>query len=306
MDMDLRAFVCVVERGGFTEAAPELGITPSAGSKLIARLEDRLGVMLLNRTTRRQSLTPEGETFYARVRTIVAELEDAEAEVAQGARVPRGRLRVNTMAGFAFHILPKLLPEFMRRFPQIEVELAVTDRVVDLVAANADVGIRSGTIEDPTLHTRKIVEFERRLYAAPDYVARHGMPASPRDLMQHQCIVQGTKRPSGWFFQDNGQVSEYPVNAHLFVDSAEGVRQMAMAGAGLALIADILVGDAVKRGLLVPVLGAFHVPSPIPLSAVYPHGRHRLPKVRVFIDFLDEIFQGKRVAQVPPRHAARG
>lgn len=290
MDFDIRAFAQVVEKGNFTAAATELDLTPSAVSKLITRLENRLGVRLLNRTTRRLSLTTEGETFYLRVRDILAAIEDAEAEVSLAGQNPRGRLRINCMTGFAFHELARVLPRFIERYPEVSIELAATDRVVDLLAENADVGLRSGKIVDVSLVARKIAIFERGLYASPSYLERRGTPSTPDDLKDHLCIVRAGKPPYIWPFNINGQLTEVGISSRLVVDNAETALRLVLAGGGIARIADILVGEAVREGHLVTVLRGFHNPDPIPLSAVYPHGRHRMPKVRAFIDFLIEEF----------------
>jgi len=174
---DVRAFVQVVERGGFAAASKDLGVTASAVSKLITRLEDRLGVRLLHRTTRRLALTPEGEIYHLRARDILAAIDDAEAEVSRAGQLPRGRLRVSCVTAFAFHQLTPALPHFLARFPDITLELGVTDRVVDLLAENADVGIRSGSIDDGSLVARKIAEITRGLAAAL-YVCRQKAPGA--------------------------------------------------------------------------------------------------------------------------------
>jgi DNA-binding transcriptional LysR family regulator len=176
---EMQVFVRVVDRGSFSAAAEDLGMTPSAVSKVISRLEDRLGIRLLHRTTRRLALTPEGETYQVRAQDILAAIDDADAEVARLGTTPRGRLRVNTGTAFALHELVAALPDFMARYPEIELDLSVTDRVVDLLAENADVAIRTGQVTDPSLVVRKIADAERGLFVAPSYLDRRGTPASP-------------------------------------------------------------------------------------------------------------------------------
>jgi DNA-binding transcriptional LysR family regulator len=284
---DLRVFVRVVERGGFAAASKDLGITPSAVSKLITRLEDRLGVRLLHRTTRRLALTPEGEIYHLRARDVLAAIEDAEAEVSRAGQRPRGRLRVTCVTAFALHQLMPALPEFFAACPEVELELAVTDRVVDLLAQNADVGIRTGSIDDGSLVARRIAEVRRGLYAAPSYLARRGTPRSPDELRTHDCIVL-SHIPSShrWPFRDHGRAQAIDIASRIVVDSGEAALRLAVAGGGIARLADLIVAEAVRRGELVPVLADAHVVEPVPLSAVYPHGRHRMPKVRAFLDFL--------------------
>jgi DNA-binding transcriptional LysR family regulator len=292
MSHEFLAFVKVVERGNFSASAVDLGLTPSAMSKLITRLEDRLGVRLLHRTTRRLSMTAEGETFYLRARDILQIIEDAESEVSQAGSNPRGKLRVNCVTGFAYNVLALHLPKFMEMYPDIQVELAVTDKVVDLLVENADVGIRSGVIGDQGIITRKFSEFERMIYSSTMYLERKGIPKTPSDLATHDCIVLGNRQqqPTKWPFFVNGNETEINVNGRITADNAETALRIIMAGGGIARVANMQVEHAVRRGWVVPILTEFHVPKPVPLSAVYPPGRHRMPKVRVFLDFLINEF----------------
>ena len=288
---DVRAFVQVVERGGFAAASKDLGVTASAVSKLITRLEDRLGVRLLHRTTRRLALTPEGEIYHLRARDILAAIDDAEVEVSRAGQLPRGRLRVSCVTAFAFHQLTPALPHFLARFPDITLELGVTDRVVDLLAQNADVGIRSGSIDDGSLVARKIAEITRGLYASPEYLARRGVPRTSEDLSTHDCIVLSHISSSHrWPFNEKGKTKTVQIRSRAVVDNGEAALRIAIAGGGIAQLADLIVRDAVADCRLVPVLAETHVAEPVPLSAVYPHGRHRMPKVRAFLDFLVEHF----------------
>ena len=292
MDFDIRAFAQVVEKGNFSAAAADLDLTPSAISKLITRLENRLGVRLLNRTTRRISLTAEGETFYLRVSDILAAIADAEAEISQTGQTPRGRLRINCMTGFAFHQLAPVLPKFSACYPEVAIELAVTDRVVDLLSENVDIGIRSGTIADVSLVARKIADIELGLYATPGYLERRGIPNTPEDLINHDCVVRMGKPPYRWPFMINAQLTEVGIKPRFVVDNAEAAFRIVMAGGAIIRAYDMLVCDAVRAGHVVPVLTDFHAADPRPLSVVYPQGRHRMPKIRVFIDFLlDEFSQ---------------
>lgn len=289
---EMRVFTRVVERGSFSSAAEDLGITPSAVSKLVTRLEDRLGVRLLHRTTRSLALTPEGETYHLRARDILAAIEDAEAEMSRAGRRPRGRLRVSCVTAFALHQLAPALPDFMARYPEVDIELTATDRVIDLLAEHADVGIRTGPIADPSLVVRKITDVERGLFASPVYLARCGTPRKPEQLRDHDCIILSLI-PSAhrWFFHENGHVKGIDIVSRVLVDSAEAALQLAIAGGGVTRVGDMLVGQAIRDGRLVPVLSDSHVIERVPLSAVYPQGRHRMPKVRAFLDFLVERFR---------------
>ena len=299
---DLRVFVRVVERGGFAAAAGDLRLTPSAVSKLITRLEDRLGVRLLHRTTRRLALTSEGEVYHLRARDILAAIEDVEAEVAHAGRRPRGRLRVNCVAAFAFHQLMRQLPAFTSRYPEIELELTVADRVIDLLAENADVAVRSGPIQDPSLVAQKFAEIRRELFASPEYLARREAPRTPEQLREHDCVVLRISPESQrWPFHDKGKVKFIDVGNRMLVDSGEAALQLAIAGGGITRLADLIAAEAVREGKLVPVLEQSAVVEPVPLSAVYPVGRHRMPKVRAFLDFLVERFSGSPWCRAGPR-----
>src|SRR5581483_8271241 len=175
---DLRVFVRVLDRGSFSAAAKDLGLTPSAVSKLVSRLEDRLGARLLARSTRRLALTPEGEAFLARARRIVADIEEAEAEVMRVRGAPRGRLHINAGTAFGLHQLAPALADFLARYPEIMLELTITDRLVDLIEEQADIAVRSGHIPQGPYMQRKLVELRRVICASPDYLARRGAPQS--------------------------------------------------------------------------------------------------------------------------------
>ncbi len=286
---DMRAFVGVVEHQSFSAAAARLGLTPSAVSKLVSRLEDRLGVRLLHRTTRRLALTSEGEVYFARARQILADIEEVETEVAKSRGSPRGRLHVNAGHAFGVQQLAPALPEFLTRYPDIEVELSVTDRVIDPVEEHADVTIRAGRILDMSLSARKIAEFERTICAAPSYLARRGVPRTPADLADHICIVAGPTL-GRWPFRTRAGIDNVEIAPRLTTDSAEAALQLALHGAGIVRLGDLILAEPIRRGLLVPLLTDVHHVEPLPLSALYLAGRHRLPKVRVFLDFLVERF----------------
>jgi DNA-binding transcriptional LysR family regulator len=288
---EMRVFVRALDRGSFSRAAGDLELTPSAVSKLVSRLEDRLGVRLLQRSTRHLALTPEGEIYLARARRILADIDDTEAEVARARGAPRGLLRVDSTNAFGLHQLAPALHEFLARFPEIDVELSMTDRVIDLVEENIDVAIRCGCITDGALAVRKIAELEWVICAAPAYLARHGTPRAPSDLGKHECIVVSSgpihKR---WAFRTSGGVDLLQISPRVRVADAEAALQLAVDSAGIARLSDLIAGAAIRAGRLVPLLSDVHHVEPLPLSAVYVAGRHRLPKVRVFLDFLSERF----------------
>lgn len=288
---DMAAFVRVVEKGGFSPAARELGLTPSAISKLVTRMESRLGVRLLNRTTRRLALTPEGEAFFHRAQRILADIEEAENEVARFRARPRGKLRVNVGTAFGYHQLVPALPEFLARYPEMEVELTMTDRIVDLVEEGADVGLRTGHLADSSLVSRKICDMERVICASPAYLERHGRPGKPEDLLGHNCLViAGTPQFQRWPFRFPEGVREVAVAGNVSASNAETLVQLAVNGLGIIRLADVVVGEAIAQGRLECVLADSHHVEPLPLHAVFPHGRHRSPRVAALVEFLLEKF----------------
>lgn len=288
---DMAAFVRVVEKGGFSPAARELGLTPSAISKLVTRMENRLGVRLLNRTTRRLALTPEGEAFFHRAHQILVDIEEAENEVARFRARPRGRLRVNVGTAFGAHQLVPALPEFLARYPEIEVELMMTDRVVDLMEEGADIGLRTGGLADSSHVSRKICEMQRVICASPAYLASHGEPVSPADLLKHNCLViAGVPQFHRWPFNAPDGVQSVEVSGNASANSAETLLQLALLDVGIIRLADVIVGEAIAAGRLKPVLAHLHHVEPLPLHAVFPHGRNRSPRVAAMVDFLVEKF----------------
>jgi len=230
---DMTAFVRAVERGGFSAAARELGLTPSAVSKLVTRMEDRLGVRLLNRTTRRLALTPEGEAYFHRAQRILADIEEAENEVARFRARPHGKLRINVGTAFGGYQFVPALPEFLARYPEIEVEITITDRVVDLMEEGADVGIRTGELHDSSLVARRICDMERVICAAPAYLRRHGTPRTPGDLAKHNCLVlAGTPQFHLWPFDSPEGVRSVEVGGNVTASNAETLVQLAAMGLG--------------------------------------------------------------------------
>lgn len=299
---DMAMFVRTVERGSFAAAAAELGVTPSAVSKGLGRLEQRLGVRLLNRTTRRLALTAEGETYLARCRRILADIADAETELARHRAVPRGLLRINSGIAFGLHQLGPALPDFMDRYPEVSVELTLTDRLVDLVEESADLAIRVGNLGDAALVARKICDLERTICAAPAYLERHGTPRRPDDLARHECITMiGAPGLRQWPFATADGPVTVAVRGRLSANNAESLLTMALRGQGIVRMADLIVGEPIRRGRLVPLLADQHRAEPVPLYAVHHSSRHRSPRLGAMIDFLVERF-----GHAPWRVGARG
>jgi len=293
---DLRVFVRVMDRGSFSSAAKDLGLTPSAVSKLVSRLEDRLGVRLLARTTRRLVLTPEGEAFLARARRIVADVEEAEAEVTHMRGAPRGKLRINSGTAFGLHQLAPALADFLARYPEIDVDLSITDRLVDLIEEQADLAVRSGHIPEGPFIRRKIADLQRVICAAPSYLNRRGTPRAAADLKNHDCITVAGPGLNRWPFKTRSGVDVVEVRPRVATDDAEAALRLAIEGAGIIRLSDVIVGGPLRDGELVALLTDIHHVEPFPLAAIYPAGRQRLPRVAVFLQFLQERF-----AQAPWR-----
>ena len=287
---EMNAFVRVAERGSFAAAAADLGLTPSALSKLVTRIEDRLGVRLLTRTTRKLALTAEGELFVARSRDILASIEAAEAEVTAASERPRGHLRISVGTAVAKQILGPALPVFLSRYPDITVELHVSDRQVDLVAEQIDVAIRSGALGDSTLVARKVGEATRVICASPRYLEEHGTPQVPADLLQHNCLTLPGPAWSQWPFHTHEGINRLAVSGTFTSDNADLLLDMAVAGLGIARLADFMVARALRDSALVRLLVDSHVPESFPIHALTVPGRHRAPRIRAFVDFLAEEF----------------
>jgi DNA-binding transcriptional LysR family regulator len=289
---EMRVFVRAIERGTFAGAASDLRLTPSAVSKLVRRLEARLGVRLVNRTTRKLALTAEGETYFHSGRQLIEAMAGLEQEVAASASHPRGLLRINTPVSLGVRHLAPSLMDFHRRYPDVRVNLSLTDRVVDFYAEQVDVAVRMGPLSDSRLISRKIAEIEPVIVASASYVERFGVPKCPRDLAQHRCIVFTAPGRSRWGFKTvDGGVEYIDVVGSFASDSLQCILQLALQGAGIAKLADFLVAESVRSGELIPVLADQQLEESASVFAVFAPGTQKIPKVRVFLDFLIERFQ---------------
>ena len=299
---EMRAFVEVVDRGGFTEAARELRLSPSAVSKLIGRLEDRLGARLLQRTTRRVSLTAEGRVYADQVRLILAEIDAVEASVGGAEAEPRGMLRVNVAHGFGMAQIVPAIPDFLARYPKVDVKLTFTDHVVDLIAEGDDVGIRLNDVRDDTLIARKLATYTRMICGAPRYFERFGVPQTPDDLTRHRAIHSNDVAalnlwPVHW---PDGRVERVAVPGHIYSNSGDALFRLCCDGLGLAFVADSLAWREIAEGRLVSVLDDYVDRQVWPIYAVYPARKHLAARVRAFVDFLVERFSPQPPWQTKP------
>lgn len=286
----MAVFARVVEEKSLSGAARHLGMSKSSVSKLIARLEQSLGARLLNRTTRQMSVTEAGAAFYAHCARIVEEVEAARLAVGRLHAEPRGLLKVSASVAFGtLHIAPALAP-FLDRFPDVTVDMTIHDRFVDLADEGYDVSVRLARDPGQNIVARKLAPVHRKVCATPGYFARHGIPRSPDDLANHNCLTYTHMRPHDqWHFQGPDALVAVGVSGNLTLNDDEALSQAVLGGLGVAILPTFIVGRDVQAGRLQAVLSEF-VPTDQHIYAVYLPNRHLSPKVRVFIDFLLERF----------------
>ena len=289
---EMQVFLRVVEAGSFSEAARLLLMTPSTVSKLIGRIEARLGVRLLERSTRRLSLTAEGQVYYEKSLVLLAELDEVERELSRGAASAGGTIRVNASVAFGVLGLEPLLPEFWETHPNIVVDLSLSDEMVDLYLDRTDVAFRVGSLQDSTMMARRMGIARRKIVAAPGYLDRRGVPMSSDDLAGHNCLGFNFRRAAPvWPLRESGRIVDRALNGSLLANNGETVRRMAIAGVGLARLGDYHVRDDIASGRLVEVLSAAVEGDDEQIHAIY-LGGPRLPhRVRVFLDFVTPRLQ---------------
>ncbi|SCB61743.1 DNA-binding transcriptional regulator, LysR family [Rhizobium aethiopicum] len=288
---EMEVFARVVQDGGFSAAARNLDITPSAVSKLIARLEARLGTRLLVRTTRALTLTEEGEAYHHAALRILQALNDADQQAAGGAT--RGRLRINTTVAFGTMFVAPAVPEFIARNPNVVVDLSFNDGVVDLLAEKTDVAIRMGNLPDSSLIARKLGQSRRVVCAAPSYLMRRPPPAVPADLERHDCLTFNFRRDRPtWPFTLDGQEVGQPVKGSIIVNNGETMKQIALAGAGIARVGLFHVADEIAAGRLVPLLEEYNPGDLELVHAIYVGGGPLPHRVRAFIEHMVSTLNG--------------
>jgi DNA-binding transcriptional LysR family regulator len=284
----LQAFVKVVELGSFSEAGRQLRLSRSAISKYVADLEDDLGVQLLNRTTRRASPTENGQAYYERAVTILADLNAADQSVAHLQSTPRGLLRVNAPMSFGTIKLGPLIADFMALYPELQIQLVLSDEHVDPVQEGLDVTLRIAELESSSLIARKIVPIDRVVCASPGYLKHHGTPAHPNDLRAHNCLTYGYLS-TGNQWKLSGPDGDHWIQPSwtLCANNAEVLRAAAVKGCGIAVLPVFIASKELEGGALRTVLDDYKPPA-ITLYAIYAPTRHLAVKVRLFIDFLVE------------------
>ncbi|MGF6646618.1 LysR family transcriptional activator of dmlA [Paraburkholderia sp. GAS33] len=288
----LQFFVLLARHGNLTAAARELDLTPPAATKRLAQLEARLGVRLVNRTTRSVSLTAEGETYLHHATRILAEVREMEDAVSSSRSMPRGLLRVNATLGFGRTTIAPLVSEFAKRHPHVEVQLDVTDRPIDLVDSGVDLAIRFGSLPDKRLNARRVMSNRRFLCASPRYLEQHGTPATLADLSDHQCIVhrQNDDAYGIWRLVHKGHPEVVKVQGMLSSNDGDIVLGWALDGHGILVRSEWDLAKYLESGRLRIVLPEFVQPS-ADLFVYYPSKRNQSARARAFVDFLVERFK---------------
>lgn len=286
----IRSFVSVVKSGGFTAAARAESTSQATISKRLASLEDHLGVQLLQRTSRDQSLTQAGADYFDKCQAILAELEEAETAARSQVAVPRGLLRISAAFPLGRLLLAPILPEFLKRYPEIHVDLSLTDRHMDLVAEGIDLSVRAQQMPDSTLVARKLLDNPMFLVASPSYLEEQGTPEKPADLADHNCLIYSSLDSiNHWHFNRKGRDYSVTVTGNLQCDNGDTLVEGALAGLGLIVKPYWMIHSHLESGGLQHVMSEY-APTPLPIHVVYPQRRFLPIRVRCFVDFLSEQF----------------
>lgn len=285
----MEVFVATVETGSLTAAAHLLKLTPSMVSKHLSALEKRLGTPLLQRTTRRQHLTETGKAYYEQCKQIMAQLEAAEVGVEAMSHRPKGMLRVSASVWFGSLTLAPLACDYLSLYPEVNVQLSLTDRFVDIVDEGYDVAIRIGQLADSSLIARKLAMFEVVICASPEYLQQYGMPRTPDDLLQHQCLGFSNWLSHGGWKRVSPALGAHTLPLRFESDNVQALRAAALKGLGIILTPRDLLKDDIAAGRLVEMLAAYTPPAR-PIHAVYPRNRQSQPKLTSFVDYLVAAF----------------
>ncbi len=299
----MSVFAKAVESGSFSAAGETLRMSSQLVGKHVQTLEQHLGVRLINRTTRRHHLTEAGFAFYERVKIILAEVEAAEGSAAMSGGTPRGRLRINAPVSFGIHALARHLPDYLAAYPEVSVDMSLSNRYVDLIDEGFDVAFRVGELSDSGLIARALAPYRLRLCAAPSYLANHPPISHPRDLGQHECLgFSYTELRTRWtFVGPEGEIT-VAVSGKLMVDSGEALLMAARAGMGILLQPCELVREDLATGRLVQVLPEYPIPTR-PFHLLYAPDRRMTPKLRSFIDFAVTAFGADAQRNLAPVNA---
>lgn len=289
--LEMRVFKAVVEAGGFTAAAHFLGASQPFVSSVITALERRLGIQLLQRSTRRHRLTPEGERFLVSCTSLIEGIEQAEAQITSSD--PSGELRISTPHAFGMDQIAPVMPGFMARHPKISVHLSLSDSRVNLITDNVDVAVRMGNLQDSSLRSRNLCQLQRIVVAAPGYVAAHGMPVTPEGLARHRCLMWGAPREqlNHWPFTVNGKPETFVARGNFRSTDGTTLFQMCLAGMGVMRLAEHLALPAIRSGRLLPLLAQYQSQDDTSIHLVYLPERQLVPRIRAFVDYFVEAFR---------------
>lgn len=285
---ELAIFVAVVESGSFSRAAEQLDLANSAVSRAVKKLEMKLGVSLLNRTTRQLSLTEEGERYFRRVQQILQEMAAAENELMETRQTPRGLLRIDAATPVMLHLLMPLIKPFRERYPEMTLSLVSSETFINLIERKVDVAIRAGTLTDSSLRARPLFTSFRKLIASPDYLEQYGLPGCVEDLKDHICLgFSETASLNRWpVAQSDGQL--YDIKPGMTSNSGETLKQLCLNGNGIACLSDYMINQEIAEGRFIELLADKLLPVEMPFSAVYYSDRAVSTRIRAFIDFLSE------------------
>ena len=286
----MRTFVAVVSEGSFSRAAERLNMSPQLVSKYVAQLESRLDARLINRSTRRLSITEVGQGYFERCKDVLADIDEMESAVGDATAAARGTLRINAPMSFGTLHLSRAIAEYQCEQPEVSVDLTLDDRVVDIVSEGYDMAIRIGRLRESSLVARKLAPIRLVVCGAAEYLAKQGVPDTPQDLKDHECLRYTLSSYSDrWRFKDGENTIDVPVSGKFSASNGDTIRLVAMAGKGLALQPTFIVGDDIREGRLQLILEDFEV-EPMGLYAVYAHRKYLSGKVRTFVDFLGGYF----------------
>lgn len=289
----MRVFLRVIQTGSFSAAAREKNTSQATISKKISALEDKLGVKLITRTSRELSLTQTGQQYYEHCVNILQEIDEVEASVRSQVSSPKGTLRIAAPAPLSRILLAPLIAEFLYEYPEIEIDMVIDERHIDLVAEGIDIAIRAKKLEDSSLIARPLFSNPLLLVASPSYLEKHGIPTQHNELKYHKCIVYTFKHSlNNWHFIDKGHQISIPVRGIFRSNSGETNLEMALAGVGITQLPIWMTDRYLESGDLVQVLGSYPSDT-VPINAIYPHSRHIPLKVRCFVDFIQEKLRGK-------------
>lgn len=285
---ELAIFVAVVEGGSFSRAAERLNMANSAVSRAIKKLEHKLGVELLTRTTRQIKLTQEGEAYFRRVQSILQEMAAAENELIESKNMPQGSLRIDAATPVVLHLLMPMIKPFRERFPQMTLSLVSSETFINLIERKVDIAIRVGNLSDSSLRARPLFTSRRKIVASPEYLGQHGIPTSPEELAQHACL--GFVDPlnlNRWpVAKADGQL--YDIEPDCTANSGETLRQLCLTGNGVACLSDFMINKDINEGRLIEVMADKLLPVDMPFNAVYYSDRAVSTRIRCFIDFMGE------------------